>query len=134
MAVTDIPLLGAIKHKLDWLTDRQRLLAQNVANANTPDYGAKDLKRPDFIKMMEAEMNSTRMRASHARHMAAGSQPGPQSDGEPAPSWEVAPDGNSVRLEHEMIKVYETATEYRLATSLYSKATGLIKTALGTGR
>lgn len=134
MSITDLPLFDAIKQKLHWLTDRQRLLAENVANANTPGYGAKDLKRPDFASAMRGEASSVALKTTSVRHLSPTGAGSPGVRPDHARSWEVAPDGNSVRLEQQMIKVHETATEYRLATSLYSKSTGLIKMALGSGR
>ena len=46
MGVADLPLLQQIKGRLGWLDERQRVIAQNVANADTPGYGAQDLKAP----------------------------------------------------------------------------------------
>ena len=34
MGVADIPLLGQIKGRLGWLDERQRVIAENVANAH----------------------------------------------------------------------------------------------------
>ena len=38
--------------KMGWLSERQGVLAQNIANADTPDYRAKDLKAPSFSKII----------------------------------------------------------------------------------
>ncbi|RYG11762.1 MAG: flagellar biosynthesis protein FlgB, partial [Caulobacteraceae bacterium] len=43
MGFTDLPLLGQIKGRLSWLDERQRVIAQNVANADTPGYVGRDL-------------------------------------------------------------------------------------------
>src|SRR5579862_3870097 len=48
MDIRSIPLFEAITRRMAWLTDRQTVLAENVANANTPGYLEKDLKEPDF--------------------------------------------------------------------------------------
>ena len=53
MGVADIPLLGQIKGRLGWLDARQRVIAENVANADTPGYVGRDLKQPtDFAAAM----------------------------------------------------------------------------------
>ena len=44
MAIGDLPIFSMMKQRLHWLTERQQVLAENVANANTPGYIAKDLK------------------------------------------------------------------------------------------
>ena len=43
MNVDSIPLFGLLKGKLGYLNQRQRLIAQNVANADTPGYAPTDL-------------------------------------------------------------------------------------------
>ncbi|HWW11780.1 MAG TPA: flagellar basal body protein, partial [Brevundimonas sp.] len=49
MGFTDLPLLSQIKGRLSWLDERQRVIAENVANADTPGYVGRDLNAPtDF--------------------------------------------------------------------------------------
>ena len=49
MGIADLPLLGQIKGRLTWLDERQRVIAENVANADTPGYVGRDLSQPaDF--------------------------------------------------------------------------------------
>src|ERR1700693_1455665 len=48
MAITDIPMLSMLRTRLQWSQERQRVLAENVANADTPSYRARDLVPPKF--------------------------------------------------------------------------------------
>jgi flagellar basal-body rod protein FlgB len=48
MAITDIPILSMLRTRLQWSQERQRVLAENVANADTPSYRARDLAPPKF--------------------------------------------------------------------------------------
>ena len=48
MGPDDIPLFGMLKSRLGYLSDRQKLIAQNVANADTPGYQPRDLKAYSF--------------------------------------------------------------------------------------
>ena len=49
MGFSDLPLLDQIKGRLSWLDERQRVIAQNVANSDTPGFVGRDLKAPtDF--------------------------------------------------------------------------------------
>ena len=48
MAITDIPILSMLRTRLDWSQQRQRVLAENVANADTPNYRARDLQPLKF--------------------------------------------------------------------------------------
>ena len=43
MAIADIPILSMLRTRLDWAQQRQRVLAENVANSDTPKYRAHDL-------------------------------------------------------------------------------------------
>ena len=38
MPITDLPLLSMLRTRMQWQQERQRLLAENVANADTPNY------------------------------------------------------------------------------------------------
>ena len=55
MSVADLPLFSVLKSRMRWLEERQKLLAENVANADTPRYRTRDLKQLDF----NAELNAT---------------------------------------------------------------------------
>ncbi len=47
MALSDIPILSMLRTRMRPQA-RQQVLAENVANADTPNYQAKDLAPPDF--------------------------------------------------------------------------------------
>lgn len=129
MAVDEIPLFGMLKAKMGWLSARQGVLADNVAHADTPGHQARDLDRPDFRKFVDNEPGLA-MRTAGAGHLSgAGRSADPRT--RVSGTWEAVPDGNSVSVEHQMMKVTETAGEYRLATSLYTKSMGLIRMAIG---
>ena len=51
MQFADLPLVGMLKQRMSWHQERQSVLAQNVANADTPNYRARDLKEPTFGAM-----------------------------------------------------------------------------------
>ena len=54
MPITDIPILSMLRQRMEWHQERQRVLAENVANADTPNYRARDLAPPDFSHEMQA--------------------------------------------------------------------------------
>ena len=138
MAFSDIPILSALKSKLRWHQARQGVLAQNIANANTPKYQPKDLKRVDFSSLVPEGAGNT-MRTStlktHVSHIALPGISGGNSAGdfelERSVDWEVTPNGNGVSLEDQMIKVTENQMDYQAATTLYSRSLGLLRLAIG---
>lgn len=137
MSVADLPVLAALKSKLKWHQARQRLLAENVANADTPDFKPRDLKAPSFAALVERRMaaGTTPLATTDARHIAAAP---PRRAGEgfaltTGRDWETRPSGNSVSLEEQMMKVTANQTDYQAASSLYSRSLALLRVALGQG-
>jgi len=134
MSMTDIPMLQALKDKLRFHEVRQKVLAENVANAETPGYVGRDIKAPDFFRMAVdgATQSPVTPVATSAMHLAGHiiSNVGPLKE-KKVDGFEVRPDGNSVTLEDQMMKVTDNQMDYQMATSLYQKSLGLLKTAIG---
>ena len=134
MDYSGIPLFRAIAKRMAWLGERQQLLAQNVSNANTPGYVAQDLKPLSFRDMVAGGgMPRPGMAATAARHFAGGGVQKAVFDVRPAAAAERTPSGNRVDIEREMMKVGETASDHRLATTLYRRHMAMIRAALGRG-
>ncbi|MGH6797198.1 MAG: flagellar basal body rod protein FlgB [Roseiarcus sp.] len=135
MDLTQIPLFKAMAKRLAWLSQRQTVLAENVANANTPGYQAADLKPLDFGTLVSGAGKSLKLAATAPGHFAGG--PGTTGTGfareTPASASERGLNGNSVGLEDQMMKVSQTATDYAFTASLYKKQIALLKAAIGAG-
>lgn len=136
MALTDLPVLSALKLKMNWLQTRQRVLAENVANADTPGYRAKDLRPLKFDQMVRAQAaGSVGLARTSEKHISG--HPVTDSGGgfgvRNGRGWETTPSGNSVVLEEEMMKVSANQMDYQTATSLYAKSIALLKMAVGDG-
>jgi flagellar basal-body rod protein FlgB len=127
MSIAGMPLFAALKQKMQWHQARQSLLAENVANADTPGYHGHDLKAFDVA---EAGNSSVTLRSTTAGHLSLASQYGGFAV-EPSPAFEVTPDGNDVGLEEQMMKVTENQMDYQTVTTLYTRSLKLIRTALG---
>ncbi len=134
MAITDIPIFSMLRTKLQYSQERQRVLSENVANVDTPNYRARDLKAPVFpdpTEMTAATVPGVTLMRTEGTHIA---QLGgaPSSFGADTKSgYEVRPTGTAVNLEDEMIKVANTQMDYQAATALYTRSLNLLKTALG---
>jgi flagellar basal-body rod protein FlgB len=131
MDLHDLPLMSMLRERMTWLNQRQDLLAQNVANADTPRYVARDLKPLDFDQMMGASASGTRMMTTNARHIALSTGHAGKFEDHETPDQESNPNGNAVSLEVEMIKVSDTQAQFQAAANLYAKAMTLMKTAIG---
>lgn len=133
MAVGDVSIFSMLRTKMNWHGARQEVLAHNVANADTPDYLSRDLKRLDFKDEVRREMDKPLTTSlTNQAHISA--QSSKNANGFRAGSkdlFEMTPEGNAVVLEDEMMKVTANQMDYQAASSLYSKSLGMIKTALG---
>jgi flagellar basal-body rod protein FlgB len=128
MPLTDIPILSMLRDRMEWHQERQRVLAENVANADTSNYQAKDIAPPNFQRELSAARLS--LATTDPGHIAAhggGSQFEPASGAR----YEVRPRGNSVTHEDEMMKVASNQMDFEAVASLYSRSLALIKLAIG---
>lgn len=148
MDFNKIPLFQMVTNKMDWLGQRQKVLARNIANVNTPNFKPQDVKQPDFAEAVRqsapgATAGSTSMGGStialtttNPAHMPA--IPAPEDDlgrfEVNNPDGPKRPNGNTVVLENELGKVGRTAMDYELMTNVYRKYVSMFKTALGRGR
>ncbi len=130
MAVTELPLFSMLKTRMKWLETRQRLLAENVANAETPGYRGRDLKAPDFSRQLQAA-TSVQMISTSTGHLAGVTQSDPNFQADRSQAFETTPRGNSVSLEEEMMRIAQNQIDHQTVASLYSRSLGLIKTAIG---
>ncbi len=134
MSSTGLNLLSALKIKMQWHQGRQNILAENIANADTPGFQARDMVVPDFANLLRAASASPvgLQPASHSMFSAADSITTDFRQVE-GTGWEITPDGNGVVLEEQMMKVAENQMDYQLATTLYTRSLGLLRTAIGRG-
>lgn len=129
MAEGGIGTINALKTRMHWHQTRQKLLAENVANADTPRF------KPHDLKALEApgSAGSFTLATTSPKHVSGNSaNRGFSAQG--LRKFETTPSGNSVNLETEMLKVAQNQSDYALAASLYSKSFSLLKIAIGKGR
>ncbi len=133
MAITDVPILSMLRTKMSWAQERQKVLAQNVANSDTPNYRGRDLVAPKFddaVSSAVRPVDQVTLAATAPGHIG-GSLGGATRYGTARGGYEVRPTGNSVNLEDEMMKVSNNQMEYQAATALYTRSLTLLKVALG---
>src|ERR1700730_6901900 len=66
MPISDIPILSMLRTRMQWHQERQRVLAENVANADTPKFQPRDLAPPDFSRTAPAVPGVTLVRTDPA--------------------------------------------------------------------
>jgi flagellar basal-body rod protein FlgB len=130
MAISNIPLFTMLRTRMHWHQERQRVLAENVANADTPRFQPRDLAPPNFDPRRTAASELSLTRTSSA-HLAGASGGGMRFQLDRNGGFESRPSGNAVSLEDEMMKVANNQMDYQAATSLYTRGLGMLKTAIG---
>jgi flagellar basal-body rod protein FlgB len=130
--LSKVTIFGLANKRMAYLSERQKVLSENVANANTPGYSTKDLKPMDFRNLLRAQSHMEPA-TTNPLHLV-GTVPATsftEAKVDKSQVYEASPDGNSVSLEQQMIKVADTQTQYQLSANLYQKHLAMLKTALG---
>lgn len=130
MAITDIPLFSMLRTRMQWHQERQRVLAENVANAETPNFRPRDLAPPKFDNLRPLA-SAIGLERTEPGHFAGDASGGSAFEASRMSSYEARPTGNAVNLEDEMIKVAANQMDYQAVTTLYTRSLGLIKAAIG---
>ena len=134
MSLGKLQLFSSLSRRMDWLGDRQRILAQNVANANTPDYTPRDLKPLSFRSVLGAQPSArVELAATDPSHKPARQTRSPFGHKDTRDANIVTLSGNAVELESELQKVAETGMDYQTMSNLYRRHVDMLKTAIGRG-
>jgi flagellar basal-body rod protein FlgB len=130
MRLDNIPLFDAIRGRLGWLEERQRVIAQNVANSDTPGFSARDLRAPDdFAHAMMRQTQGVGMMRTSAAHIAVQPQRAVNYASMASPDSETTLDGNSVVVEEQMLRMAESRMAHDAAIGFYQKSMNMLRTA-----
>jgi len=129
MPISEIPLFSMLRTRMQWHQERQKVLAENVANADTPNFLTRDLRALDFGSQVQAA-GQVRVASTNPAHITGAAANGAFAT-DRNNKYDVKPAGNAVNLEDEMMKVASNQMDYQAAISLYSRSMGLFRTALG---
>lgn len=134
MSITDLPMLAALRTKMQWHQERQKVLAENVSNSDTPGFQPRELVAPKFDATGQLTAStaggSLPMMMTSASHIKPPGGTVSFSEDRRA-GFQTRPAGNAVNLEDQMLKVSANQMDYAAATSLYTRSLGLLKTAIG---
>lgn len=107
---------------------RQSTIAQNVANADTPGYRARDV-------VSFAETYQTRdvspMRASRIKHVLSSNTASAVQASPVLREGATSPNGNSVSLELEMMAAAEAKRDHDLALAIYKSSMNIMRASVG---
>ncbi len=128
MDLSKLALFGAINRERSYLTERQKVLAENVANANTPGYLPKDIKKTGFSD--ELKSSTLALKVTDPRHLTGlPSQKGGYMVYTPKPSDPLSLDGNGVIIEDQLNEVSKVRGDYNRMISIYNSFKKMLTTA-----
>lgn len=133
MAMGNSVLFGMMTERMDWLSQRQRVLSENIANADTPDYGARDLEQLSFADTMQRQQMQVTLNVTQAQHVAMPQANNTFEEGEAGAVYETSVSENSVVLEEQIMKMAQTAGDFNVTTNVYKKYMAMHRIALGRG-
>jgi len=135
MDIQSIPLFAMLRSRMGYLTQREQVIAQNVANVSTPGFTPQDLKpfavdkggagaRPTLV-----QTNPGHLTGVPSLSGGAGGGAGQGFQAVAAPDSDSTLDGNQVVLEDEMMKMNQTRSDYDAAVGIYQKAMSFLQMA-----
>jgi flagellar basal-body rod protein FlgB len=129
-----ITLLDALQSRMHWLGGRQKLVAENVANASTPGYKPRDLQPQDFGALMQGQAGGVAQLGLAATDggqfmQIEGFKPG-MAKAVTSLDSETTMDGNSVVLEEQMLKMSESRMQFEAAVGFYEKSLNMVRMAV----
>lgn len=107
---------------------RQAVVAQNIANADTPGYAAREIT--PFAQLLEADQPRFAMRATRPQHLN-GAPDSRAPDIRERRGAGAAPNGNSVSLETEMVAAADIKRQHDRALAIYKSSLGILRAAVG---
>ena len=129
----DLGIFKMAKAQMDWVAQRQEVLAGNIANANTPRYLPKDLKPLNFKDVLAGSTAPpVAAVATNPMHVVPALGTASFDAVTQRKTFESTPDGNAVVLEEQMAKLGEAGDKYNTAAALFQKYQIMIRIALGS--
>jgi len=122
-------LFRMIAERISYMGERQKILSQNVANADTPNYQARDLKPLNFKDQIASEMRRVTPVMTQANHLPPVTPSEPFSVLTDKRTYETSLDKNGVVLEEQAMKVSQNSGDFAATTAIYRKYLTMFKLA-----
>lgn len=129
----DLSVFQMLDARLDMLGTRQKTVAENVANVNTPGYVPRDVDQASFKRSLSRysspSVGGVGLAVTNSGHISPAPSVAPSASTKLSPDSEVTMDGNAVVIEEQMLKINQIRTDFDTAISLYQKGLSLIRMA-----
>ncbi len=129
MDLANTPFFGMLRARLDQLSERQRLIAENIANASTPGYRPRDIDAAGFERMLAAAAGGRGVTLARTSPMHMTPNGSAEVRIVTRDDGETTIDGNAVVLEEQMARAAETRMQFETGIALYQKGLELVRMA-----
>jgi flagellar basal-body rod protein FlgB len=106
-------IFNLVAHKMDWLSERHKIISNNIANSSTPGFKAKDIQPFDDNAFSQIMLSSTQ--ANHIKDIYQSAFSVKNTD---TRGWENSLSNNNVNLEEQFLKVNDIAEHYFQAINM----------------
>ena len=134
MSYSDLTMIKSLARSMQHTARRNRVLAQNIANVDTPSYKARDLTKIQFPRMIARSTFGSDLLRTHGAHFKSTAFQTNAPVVKLNQTDERTISGNTVNLEENLVKINQNSAEHARATSLYRKYFSFINTATGRAR
>lgn len=124
------PIFGIHESALLFRASRMDVLAANLANADTPNYKARDM---EFTRAMESAAGQHRLVTTHARHMGTATA-ATQADLKYRQPYQPSLDGNTVESDLELARFAENSVAYQASLLFVNGRIASLRSAITGGR
>ncbi|WP_028092546.1 flagellar basal body protein [Pseudodonghicola xiamenensis] len=115
MNFESLNLFQLASRRLQWLSDKQRAVSENIANADVAGYRLREVQ--SFDSYLDAAGFSPISPEAEVSQVEAG--------------WGSTISGNTVVMEEQVLEATNTQSQYRLASNLYRKAHEMVLSVAG---
>ena len=127
--------MTVMEKSLDAYADRSKLIANNVANVNTPYYKRQDIQFEEILSEALNEDSSSKIegKMTNSGHIAINAAPALDDFSHVVITEEntyMRNDGNNVDIEHEMAENAENNIRYQTAINRVSGSFALLKSVI----
>ena len=126
----EIPLFSMLRGRLGYLSQREKIIAENVANADTPNFRPADLAPLKFDSASHG-VQPVRLATTETGHIPGLGDTGGEFRTQQRGQFDIGASGNGVNLEDQMIKVAANQMDYQAVSALYARSLNMLKTAIG---
>lgn len=123
---SNLSLFDMMQKRMAYLSEKQAVIANNIANSDTPKYIPKTLEEQDFSAQLGKSIS---MKRTNAKHLDAGALK-PQYDVVDQRNVQLKPNGNGVNTEQEAYKMMRNQGEYTTTTNLYRRTMSMMRHAI----